>query len=181
MCDAAQVCSRCTPNNDGCSALPVESHCVVTQQDSDSSGGTTLASGSADATLDDDGASGPGSTGGDASGSGTSRGPSSGSSSDPTVTGSTADPSATTGAGQATDGLYCGNGAAEPDEECDTEDFGEQTCQTWSARYGGTGLACDGCEVDESQCCLKATETCSEHAECCNKNCANVAGILKCL
>ncbi|MFC1687975.1 hypothetical protein ACFL0L_05385 [Patescibacteria group bacterium] len=48
----------------------------------------------------------------------------------------------------------CGNGIAEPGEQCDGTDFRGRTCDTYQSFRGGTLICTDRCTISTSQCIL---------------------------
>lgn len=62
---------------------------------------------------------------------------------------------------------YCGNGALDPDEECDGPSLGGETCI--SRGYTGGILACfSDCTFDDRQCTGGCSDACTEGVSRCN-------------
>ena len=90
---------------------------------------------------------------------------------------------------------YCGDGAVDSGEECDTNNFAGRTCADYKGK-GATGtLQCDKCSIDASDCKSAVLDTCGngelDPGEVCDgaahggRNCASLGqgytGMLKCL
>jgi hypothetical protein len=66
---------------------------------------------------------------------------------------------------------FCGDRVVnETSEECDTDDFDLQDCDSIPGYGNGTGvLMCTAtCDIDPSACCLDDGQACTEAAQCCN-------------